>query len=1361
MVSSRQLSAFVAIATIAFLNPDVGQAAKPLVERVIPFAAEVAPLINASLELDPPIETDIDVLISVQKLRFERDGRRTSTSYRVVRYLTRRAVSEQGILTEQWSPWQSAKPELRARVISPDGSVHPLQPGAIVESALGRESQNVFTDDRVLEAPLPALEPGCLVEIETVSRELETFCAAGVVEVRPMAGLSHIHSRRFVVEYPSDHGLRVLQKGISASPTKSTTGGLARLQYDLNTTPAIDLESLEDNAPADVAQLPQIRMSTGRSWKDIAHAYGSLLKPATSPRVKAIVNSLVKPGMSRDEIVSACRTYMRTKIRYTGLEFGRQSIVPRSPDETLLSRYGDCKDQSSLMVAMLAAAGLRAHIALVNTYGIAHRVDSPGLDSFNHAIVCLPGTPTRWIDPTQSHQRVDELPRHLYGEFALIANSDGLSQIPFPASTQNHVRLDYTIDMTLTAKPKIHNVVTYRGGPESAIRSFYAATNEGDLRKAWEQISKNEYNATLSEFSHSKPDDMSTPFQVRTTHEDAQWGRATDSEAAISMDPVNDLLGRLPESLWAFEEPGPKRTYPMHLPEPHVVEVSYRIVPPIGFESGQLPSAEDKVFGPLSVASDFQRDGNAVIASYRVDTGDGKLSPDEVLAFQEFLVSRRVGNLPWSDVIEFRHSGWLAMESGDRTSALQKFQRAVEASPGNTKARTQFARALKDAGFCDAAAFEINQTLRMSPDDGDARKAAGFILSADRFGRDCGAGWDQHAALRALTRAKAVLKDDRALEWYLGMVCMFDDYGFLTSDPARLIEAEKHFADAVAHLAFEQPARRPQLLCWIHLKRLKQLINPAVFTAVPSFTLAAVTIDKGPAAAYRYCRSRLDQAATSRALLGAAEILDSMRQYESAELLLSTAMESGQPVSTEFEVQARSAILRMHGLKLAQQTTHGETSRIALLREYCQGLLTQGVYEARKLFQAGQRPVYPSTRERSTDHQLLGVETRVLKDMGFATLVECSRFAGQPDVLLIAKLNGKQTVIPTDSNSEHWGRLAWEHRNDGRNDVARQCLKEARNDYRSFIVDVKTTRQKYFSSTPFVQYFDSLTSQELADARQTNILSSILLSSAAAETQESLTTLVRAEQSERNQIRKVALQRTLLQSHIKNNRRGAMELANHLYSYAPDAIEPVEGMMRILLRNQITETLDRLTKTIGERPDKRWQKLADEYKVRAAISRGDFASAINLLHRSGRAADMESLLAWSVIAYEDQSPMGSFDSLFASAPTYFATTEAGSRLALAFQFASSNRDNEAIELLIMTLETSSNPEEFEAETNLVQARRAESIGLRAIAEWYYQQANKTADTSPIVTTLANSGLERLQTRPNTAKVAREPEKLNR
>ena len=131
---------------------------------------------------------------------------------------------------------------------------------------------------------------------------------------------------------------------------------------------------------------------------------------------------------------------LHERVRYASVAFGEAAIIPATPAETLTRTYGDCKDQSLVLVSMLRAVGLPATLALLRA-GPGEDVHPrlPSLNVFDHAIVVVRGESPFWIDPTSDVARAGELPAGDQARLALIIDddSDGLALTPTMSAAQN------------------------------------------------------------------------------------------------------------------------------------------------------------------------------------------------------------------------------------------------------------------------------------------------------------------------------------------------------------------------------------------------------------------------------------------------------------------------------------------------------------------------------------------------------------------------------------------------------------------------------------------------------------------------------------------------------------------------------------------------------------------------------------------------------------------------------------------------------------------------------------------------------------------------------------------------------------
>src|SRR6266542_564137 len=93
-----------------------------------PFAAEPRALLAAAEALGAPKGADVDVLLEEGTYRFDARGAATFTHRLVYRPHAPDGARRWARVERSWAPWYQARPEVRGRVVTPDGAVHELDP---------------------------------------------------------------------------------------------------------------------------------------------------------------------------------------------------------------------------------------------------------------------------------------------------------------------------------------------------------------------------------------------------------------------------------------------------------------------------------------------------------------------------------------------------------------------------------------------------------------------------------------------------------------------------------------------------------------------------------------------------------------------------------------------------------------------------------------------------------------------------------------------------------------------------------------------------------------------------------------------------------------------------------------------------------------------------------------------------------------------------------------------------------------------------------------------------------------------------------------------------------------------------------
>jgi transglutaminase-like putative cysteine protease len=289
--------------------------------------------------------------------------------------------------------------------------------------------------------------------------------------------------------HPDDRTIEISQRGNELEPKTQTRDGWRESRWVWRNLAGIASES---DRPAWYEHYPKLELSEYASWAEVVEWARPLYRlNRASADMRRLVEGWVKESSSEaDRIISALR-FVQDDVRYTGLEIGSGAYRPTSPALVIQRRFGDCKDKSLLLIALLDEMGIGAHPALVSTdrlQGITRSLPSPG--AFDHAIVrVLSGGQKYWLDATRRLQggTLETIEQGRYGAALVVAEGVvDLEQIPqahlLRPSTEAFESFDLSAGTTGTGIMKV--TTTYRGGDADGMRrSRQAATPEETARR--------------------------------------------------------------------------------------------------------------------------------------------------------------------------------------------------------------------------------------------------------------------------------------------------------------------------------------------------------------------------------------------------------------------------------------------------------------------------------------------------------------------------------------------------------------------------------------------------------------------------------------------------------------------------------------------------------------------------------------------------------------------------------------------------------------------------------------------------------------------------------------------------------------
>ena len=160
---------------------------------------------------------------------------------------------------------------------------------------------------------------------------------------------------------------------------------------------------------------------------DLYNWYYSLVEnvntePADQDLIK-IVNTITKDKKNDLEKVKEIYYWAQKNIKYIAFEYALGGFIPRESNEVFRKKYGDCKDNSSILYRMLEIAGVKGSLTWIGTRDIPYtykEVPTPVVD--NHMILSYENNGrTYYLDATGRYIKFGIPTSFIQGKEALVS----------------------------------------------------------------------------------------------------------------------------------------------------------------------------------------------------------------------------------------------------------------------------------------------------------------------------------------------------------------------------------------------------------------------------------------------------------------------------------------------------------------------------------------------------------------------------------------------------------------------------------------------------------------------------------------------------------------------------------------------------------------------------------------------------------------------------------------------------------------------------------------------------------------------------------------------------------------------------
>lgn len=398
--------------------------------------------------------------------------------------------------------------------------------------------------------------------------------------------------------------------GMDIEPERSIEDGDSIYYWSVENVPAKTKEDFlppENKVQMAVLFAPdnfEISGSYGstKSWKDLGKWSWQLnqgrfdLSPESQQKVQRMIDGVTDPYKK----IRILYKYLQSSTRYVAIETNLGGWQPFPAEETFKNKYGDCKDLSTLMVAMLNVAGIKAYTAdaLMRNKGVVIE-DFPS-NQFNHVITFVPmENDTLWLECTADFLDIHDTPYNIEDINALVIKEDGGELIHTPTAPASENRWISKTNVKIqpqTKSIKVNSWILTTGKRKRMFRELYEYADSDDEKIALQgMFSRYTPNLTIDKYEFSEVGDKEK--NVCITFDGEYKKSFAKSGSRIFLNPN---LFRRETSDDIPDEDVDERKFPVYFNYPYEEIDTVNIVLPMGFQMEAAPP-------PLTLEKSFAR----------------------------------------------------------------------------------------------------------------------------------------------------------------------------------------------------------------------------------------------------------------------------------------------------------------------------------------------------------------------------------------------------------------------------------------------------------------------------------------------------------------------------------------------------------------------------------------------------------------------------------------------------------------------------------------------------------------------------------------------------------------------------------
>ncbi|GAB2507924.1 DUF3857 and transglutaminase domain-containing protein [Pseudoxanthomonas sangjuensis] len=610
------------------------------------FAAPVA-FADEVADAQQPAAQEAANNSSFVRYRADYEVRADATSVEIDEYeiliKTKAGVDDWSQVRLSYSEKMEALEVLSAYTLTPDGRRHDVPADKIYnQESYSSASAAMYADRKVKVIVFPNLSPGTRLVYSFRKTQNIPYFPGYFSLWETFSRLTEYADARVTLTAPADLPMHVFVRDVQGGDRPAVKDGIARWTWTFsNPTPM----KVQHWSAAAWEFSPTIMASTYADYSAMGRAYQ--LKAGEAAKVTAAVQAradeITRGIADRRAQAAAIYEWVAKNIRYVAVYLGNGGLEPNSAGSILANRYGDCKDHTVVLEALLAAKGIASTPVLIGAGGGPTLPAVAVLGRFNHAITYVPEFDL-YLDSTSPYARFGQLPGNDLGA-PVVHTADGkIARTPPNNPSVNALRA--TVSFAFSGNGDVTGRTTLDNGASSEIglrANFAQLTAQNRSRIEESIIASSGFNGSGRLDVLGDPHDLGRPFGYAyafTARDYVDFGSVggmvlPDMPGADSM-----------RDIYASASSETNLT-PFYCTE-SLREETYELAFPADVPIIAIPKSERYRNAAGEYDVEWKREGQVVTATHRLHLnaihGDDKLcQPGDYAAFRELFQQVRRG----------------------------------------------------------------------------------------------------------------------------------------------------------------------------------------------------------------------------------------------------------------------------------------------------------------------------------------------------------------------------------------------------------------------------------------------------------------------------------------------------------------------------------------------------------------------------------------------------------------------------------------------------------------------------------------------------------------------------------------------